>query len=101
MPPFDTADWKASRDWEMDTSRDDTPEELKALFDDAVARADRQIDAALAKPTGLDTLSVRPRRGGDEHFSLRWILTHMIEEYARHNGHADLIREAVDGQRGD
>ncbi len=31
------------------------------------------------------------------HFNLRWILVHMIEEYARHNGHADLLRESVDG----
>ncbi|MCC3767973.1 DinB family protein [Streptomyces sp. UNOC14_S4] len=35
-----------------------------------------------------------------EEVSLRWILTHMIEEYARHNGHADLIRERVDGTTG-
>jgi hypothetical protein len=33
--------------------------------------------------------------------SLRWIVCHMIEEYARHNGHADLIRESVDGQTGE
>jgi Protein of unknown function (DUF664) len=33
--------------------------------------------------------------------SLRWVLVHMIEEYARHNGHADLIRESIDGQTGD
>jgi Protein of unknown function (DUF664) len=33
--------------------------------------------------------------------SLRWILCHMIEEYARHNGHADLIRESVDGLTGE
>ncbi len=32
---------------------------------------------------------------------LRWVLVHMIEEYARHNGHADLIRESIDGQTGD
>jgi Protein of unknown function (DUF664) len=37
----------------------------------------------------------------DEPRSLRWVLTHMIEEYARHNGHADLIREAIDGDVGD
>jgi uncharacterized damage-inducible protein DinB len=37
----------------------------------------------------------------DERFSLRWILTHMIEEYARHNGHADLLRERIDGSVGD
>ena len=37
----------------------------------------------------------------DEHMSLRWILTHMIEEYARHNGHADLLRERIDGATGE
>ena len=36
----------------------------------------------------------------DEEISLRWILVHMIEEYARHNGHADLIRESIDGSTG-
>ena len=33
--------------------------------------------------------------------SLRWIVCHMIEEYARHNGHADLLRESVDGETGE
>jgi len=37
----------------------------------------------------------------DETFSLRYVLTHMIEEYARHNGHADLLRERIDGVTGD
>lgn len=37
---------------------------------------------------------------GDEGVSLRWILIHMIEEYARHNGHADLLRERIDGVAG-
>jgi len=41
------------------------------------------------------------RRGNGDEVSLRWIYTHMIEEYARHNGHADLIRELVDGAVGD
>ena len=43
-------------------------------------------------PAGLS------RKG--EPYSLRWIYTHMIEEYARHNGHADLVRERVDGATG-
>ena len=47
---------------------------------------------------GLDETFVS-RRGNT--ISLRWIYVHMIEEYARHNGHADLIREAVDGTVGD
>jgi hypothetical protein len=42
---------------------------------------------------------VGTRRG--EAVSLRWVLVHMIEEYARHNGHADLIRERIDGATGD
>lgn len=37
---------------------------------------------------------------GDQGVSLRWIMVHMIEEYARHNGHADLIREQIDGVTG-
>ncbi|WP_276962890.1 DinB family protein [Ferrimicrobium acidiphilum] len=51
-----------------------------------------------------ELMSVRsldfPSIGGDEAISLRWILTHLIEEYARHNGHADLLRELIDGAVG-
>ena len=39
--------------------------------------------------------------GHDDAFSLRWILLHLVEEYARHNGHADLLREALDGATGE
>ncbi|MFI9172334.1 DinB family protein [Streptomyces lincolnensis] len=62
-----------------------------------------EIDTARknAARFGLDDISVgRSKRTGDR-FNLRWIYTHMIEEYARHNGHADLIRERVDGAIGD
>ncbi len=45
---------------------------------------------------GLDQLSQVTRRGN--RVSMRWLLVHMIEEYARHVGHADLIREAIDGK---
>ncbi len=101
MPPFDTVDWDADRDWEWHTSTDDTPEELSALFDDACRRADAVLDEALADGgVGLDGLSAAEDAGSRGRFSLRWILLHMIEEYARHNGHADLIREAIDGQTG-
>ena len=47
----------------------------------------------------LDTVGKRLRHGHE--VSLRWILVHMIEEYARHNGHADLLRERIDGATGD
>ncbi|MCM2387296.1 DinB family protein [Streptomyces albipurpureus] len=48
------------------------------------------------KGVSLDTCA---RTAGQE-FSLRWILIHLIEEYARHNGHADLLRECIDGTTG-
>jgi uncharacterized damage-inducible protein DinB len=47
----------------------------------------------------LDAVSARKRHGQD--VSLRWIYVHMIEEYARHNGHADFLRERIDGRTGD
>lgn len=101
MSPFDTVDWDADRDWEWHTACDDTFEELLGLFDDACRRADAVLDEALADvEVGLDGLSAVEASGGRGRFSLRWILLHMIEEYARHNGHADLIREAIDGQTG-
>ena len=48
----------------------------------------------------LDDISPEPGHHGEE-VSLRWIYQHMIEEYARHNGHADLLRERIDGATGD
>ena len=100
MPPFDSVDWDADRDWEWHTARDDSPEELLALFDEAVRRADAVVDTALARG-GLEQESARRSRHEDSTFTLRWIVVHMIEEYARHNGHADLIRESIDGQTGE
>ena len=40
-------------------------------------------------------------KGRNQEFSVRWVLVHMIEEYARHNGHADFLRERIDGVTGD
>ncbi|MEO6510509.1 MAG: DinB family protein [Nocardioides sp.] len=88
-------------DWELHSAEDDTPEELRRIFDSARADADAAIDRGLAAD-GLDAPSaVTSRREDGKPFSLRWVILHMIEEYARHNGHADLLREAVDGQVGE
>ena len=86
--------------WEWHTAKDDTPEDLLALFDEAVRRSDAVLDQALSLDgPGLDGLSVVEADDGGR-FILRWILLHLIEEYARHNGHADLIRESIDGRTG-
>ncbi|MER5867591.1 DinB family protein [Kitasatospora sp. NPDC002040] len=65
------------------------------------ARWRAQIALAQQAAAGLplETVGQQPRRG--EQVTLRWILVHMIEEYARHNGHADLLRELIDGTTGD
>jgi uncharacterized damage-inducible protein DinB len=99
-PPFDTMDWDAEPDWEFDSARHDSPEELRALFDEAARRSDAVVDEALAG-RGLDEESVVPSPRTGETFTLRWILVHLIEEYARHNGHADLIRQSIDGRTGE
>jgi uncharacterized damage-inducible protein DinB len=101
LPPFDGIDFDADPDWEWRTGAEEPPEEVRDLYERAVAGADAAITEALARPTGLETLSHKRSRHTDEAFTLRWILLHMIEEYARHNGHADLLREAVDGETGE
>ncbi|MGH2827524.1 MAG: DinB family protein [Actinomycetota bacterium] len=97
--PWDTVDWKADPDWDWHSAADDTPEQVHALWQDSVARSRSLVDEALAAG-GLDQLAQRTWPDGRAP-SLRWILCHMIEEYARHNGHADLIRESIDGQTGE
>jgi uncharacterized damage-inducible protein DinB len=99
--PWRGVDWDADRDWEWHSASEDSPEELRRLFDEACAASDRILAEVLAGD-GLDRPSVREsRREGEGRFSLRWIVVHMIEEYARHNGHADLIRESIDGATGE
>jgi hypothetical protein len=68
--------------------------------DEAFATWQRECDAgdAIIAAHSLDDVDVRAEEEGD---SLRWILVHMIEEYARHNGHADLLRERIDGVTGE
>jgi hypothetical protein len=96
VAPWNTVDWDTDPTWDWRTASQDSPEQLYARWRDAVARSRALIADALAA-------GGPERRGGaspaarDELPSLRYILLNMIEEYARHNGHADLIREAVDG----
>ena len=99
MPPFDTADWDADWDWEFTTAPDDSPETLFALYAQARDASDVILDRALSTG-GLDQRAAVKRDKHPEPVSLGWILVHLIEEYARHNGHLDLIRESIDGLTG-
>jgi uncharacterized damage-inducible protein DinB len=98
-PPWDTVDWDADPDWEWHSAAEDTPEQVHTLWQDAVARSRSAVTEALADG-GLEQLA-RYTTSRGESPSLRRILIDMIEEYARHVGHADLIRESVDGLTGE
>lgn len=97
--PWTDVDWDADpdRDWEL--VRTLAPDDLRALWRTSVERSRSAVASVLATG-GLDTLAGRSDADGRSP-SLRWILVHMIEEYARHNGHADLLAESVDGRTGE
>ena len=94
MAPFDgldpDLDWE---DWPWRTASDDTPQDLRELWVAAVHRSRGSLAEALSF-SGLD----QPTHGG---MSLRRLLADIVEEYARHTGHADVLREAVDGATGE
>jgi hypothetical protein len=97
--PWDSFPWDGSDDWDFRSAAEDRPEELYALYDGSVERARNRLDAALADG-GLDQL-VAADDGEGNHASLRRLVCDLIEEYGRHTGHADLLREAVDGLVGE
>jgi uncharacterized damage-inducible protein DinB len=97
--PWDAVDWAADPDWEWRAAADDAPEQLLELWQDAVERSRALVAEALADG-GMDRMARRQWPDGRTP-NLRWIVVHMIEEYARHNGHADLLRESIDGATGE
>ncbi|HEY5265486.1 MAG TPA: DinB family protein [Acidimicrobiales bacterium] len=98
-PPWVAANWEADPDWDWHSAFENSPEQLYALWQGSVARSRVLVGEALSEG-GLEQLARRTWPDGRSP-SLRWILCHMIEEYARHVGHADLIRESIDGLTGE
>jgi uncharacterized damage-inducible protein DinB len=82
------------RDGDFDNAADADAEADFATFHTECERSD-----AIAAKHQLDDTFTSRRTGTT--FDLRWVYIHMIEEYARHNGHADLLRERIDGETGD
>jgi hypothetical protein len=98
-PPWETVDWDADPDWPWHSAAHDTPEQLYALWTDAVERSRSRLRAALSDG-GLDQL-VHVDDAEGHYASLRRMLCDLVEEYGRHTGHADLIRENLDGRVGE
>ena len=91
--------WDGSNDWEMTSAAEDDPADLYAVYDGAVRRARERLAAFLVGDS-LDQ-PIHAKGPDGEPALLRRLLCDFLEEYARHVGHADLIREAVDGRVGE
>ena len=93
--PLDMTEWEAA----FTSAADDAPEQLYARWDEAVTRSRAKLATALAAG-GMDQ-QAHVTDGNGNHASLRRLVCDMIEEYGRHTGHADLLRETVDGRVGE
>ena len=94
--PLGGVDWEADPDWEFRTAEGVPPENLRDRYRAACERSRLVVSGA----ADLDQMSVETLRDG-RRFSLRWVMLHLIEETARHAGHADVLREAIDGVLGE
>ena len=100
MPaPWAAVDWDVDPDWPWHSAADDPPEELYRLWREAAERGRAAVAAVLADG-GLDQPAKFTFDPG-ELPNARLLLVDLHDEYARHVGHADLFREAVDGLVGD
>ena len=97
--PWTSMDWDGSDDWDFRSAADDSPESLYELYDGSVRRS-RQRIATVLDDDGLDQ-PVHVSMPDGTHANLRRLLFDLVEEYGRHTGHADLIRESVDGRVGE
>jgi uncharacterized damage-inducible protein DinB len=97
-PAWDGMDTESDPDWEWNTAAHDSPEDLVTLWRKSVQRSRAAISEALTEG-GLDRLATQSPWARTP--SLRRLIVDMIEEYARHTGHADLIRESIDGLTGE
>ena len=98
--PWRRADFETDPDWEWHTAAADTPEDLYALWRGAIERSRVAWAEALAADGGLDRPADFAVETGESP-NLRRGLVDLHDEYARHVGHADLLREAVDGLTGE
>ncbi|WP_392508843.1 DinB family protein [Naumannella halotolerans] len=99
VPPWDGVDWDVDGDWEFDSALVEPPEASFELWHTAVDRS-RDLIAAAHAEGGMERLAEGSRPDGLRP-NVRWILVHLIEEYSRHCGHLDLLRESIDGRVGE
>jgi uncharacterized damage-inducible protein DinB len=76
-------------------------DDLAKLASQAMATWRAEVNRSNGILAAVPSLDDRFEHERDGQLSIRWLIVHMIEEYARHNGHADLLREAIDGTTGE
>ena len=98
--PWASAPWSDDDDWDWRWSADEDPHELRRAWEAACSRTDEIIRA---HPDLDAEAAVQPHvkyEGPDAWVTRRYVILHLIEEVARHAGHADLLAEAIDGRTG-
>lgn len=98
-PPWDAVDFDAEPDWEWRTGATDSPDDVHELWRSAVVRS-RDVLEQVVRERGLDGPASFTWPNGRTP-DVRTMVLDLIEEYARHTGHADILREAVDGRVGE
>jgi len=95
VEPWASIPWDQDHDWEFHDAHRWDGHGLLSQFHESVERSRKAVESA----GSFDQIAVLSRNDGTR-WNLRWIMVHMIEEYARHCGHLDLIRESIDGTTG-
>ena len=86
VAPWNTVDWETDHEWDWRTAAEESPGTLYSRWHEAVTQSRTVVDRILSGEVSPEATA-----------GLRYVLVNMIEEYARHNGHADLMRESIDG----
>ncbi len=100
LEPWASVDFQADPEWTWHSAAFDSGSYLRALWTEGVNRSRAVVQAQLSRGEEAALSETHADWQLPYRVSLRWVLVHMIEEYARHNGHADLMRESIDGQTG-
>lgn len=87
--------------WSADDRDGDFDNVDHADVADAFARWEAECESSRRIVASFGSLDDLASEVDKEPVTVRWVLVHLIEEYARHNGHADLLRERIDGQTGE
>jgi hypothetical protein len=101
VAPWNQVDWENDAAWPWHSASQDSPAALYRLWHDAVARSRASVARAITQGGMDERIKYGFGEDPDDALSLRRLLVDIIEEYARHTGHADLIRETIDGRVGE